>query len=287
MERLAVVEAQELGLAEGADEVIEGKDMRQVGEGTGGARHRDAEAIVPVGLEEDRPMARDLLVTTVVSGGDVRVGPFAVADAPQRRRAPMAQNRPFPAREDRGEPTGLTAGRLVADPVDASMHQMPATGAATQRYGVRCEPDLPDRDDAVLAAARAANSASVVTNPCICRASDHRRGIRPRPSGHIASLAATVTWCVVAWVGVGLGTCGGDGGEPNAELGSVAQRFCDGSFDSLWPLLVAFAVAAVVADFIGLARLQAGRPGGPAIRWLIVAYLVLVPYSVPVFLPTS
>jgi hypothetical protein len=102
------------------------------------------------------------------------------------------------------------------------------------------------------------------------------------------SLAATMLWCVGVWMAIGWGTCGGsDGGEPYARPGSLAQRFCDEHLSDLWPVLVALAAVGIAAHLIGLGRLQAGRPCRSAIPWLVVAYLALVPYSVPAFLPTS
>ena len=124
--------------------------MRQVGEGAGGARDRDAEALVAVGLEESRAVARDLCVLSAEPGGDVGQRPFAIADAPQRRGAAVAQHRSLATREDRGEPSALTRGGKVADGVDAAMKPMPAPAATTARDRVLGDRQLPGRDHAVL-----------------------------------------------------------------------------------------------------------------------------------------
>jgi hypothetical protein len=123
-----------------------------------------------------------------------------------------------------------------------------------------------------------------------------RRRSPPRPGSRArlatalvfyVSLAATALWCFIVWGAIGLGTCGGDGGAPHAQPGSLAQRFCDGFFDNLWPLLGVLPVAAVAAHLVGLGCLLAGRSWRTAICWLVSAYLVVALYSVPVILPRS
>jgi hypothetical protein len=99
------------------------------------------------------------------------------------------------------------------------------------------------------------------------------------------SMVVAAIWCLLAIGAVALGTCGGDGGEPYAEAGSVAQQFCDGPLHSALP--VALAVAIQALHLLGVSRsLQTGR-WTTVWRWLACAYLGVALYTVPAFLPTS
>ena len=71
----------------------------------------------------------------------------------QRRRLPMAQHRPGPRRQDRGEPESLAAELAVADGIDATVErdQTPGTHSVPhRRAGEPSRHQLPPSNHAVL-----------------------------------------------------------------------------------------------------------------------------------------
>ena len=98
----------------------------------------------------------------------------------------------------------------------------------------------------------------------------------------LASLVLTAIYTLYVLVYTGLGTCGGDGGTPHADSGSVAAWYCNNTAAQAFDAALTFATPAVLITGATLAIRR--KTWSPLAIALMIAPALLLIYATPTLL---